>query len=90
MKEEELSLTQQIQDQQVQIEQQNKRLQNAKGGVEIRQSMLTDEIQDVDYVDRKDWRAKGNSSSEEEETETEGGQTLEQANPLMGNGQANY
>ena len=49
--------------------------------------MIEDFVQEVNYVDRKDWRQKGqgsdSSEGESEYTETEPGQSLEVSNPLV-------
>jgi len=69
------------------IDEQNKLLNQEKEAQNFRRSMIEDFVQEVNYVDRKDWRQKGqgsdSSEGESEYTETEPGQSLEVSNPLV-------
>ena len=65
------------------IGEKNKELNLEKDAALFRESMLGDEAVEVDYIDRKDWRQKGSSDSDDDQSEyTEPGQSMDQGNPL--------
>ena len=70
-----------LQQQEALIDEQNKLLNQEKEAQNFRRSMIEDFVEEVNYVDRKDWRQKGqgsdSSDGESEYTETEPGQSLE-------------
>ena len=81
-------VSQMIREQDAQIGEQNKLLDQEREAQDMRRSRIGEYVQEVAYVDRKDWRPQGggsdSSDDDTEYTHTEPGQSLEPTNPLTG------